>query len=86
METLHWFGVDVSFSCPVCNHRSEEKMALSASLPDDYDSVNKAINHEKLVCQHCRKPLVEGTAVSVHVHPGTPEQLKQMGYPLPPDM
>ena len=57
-------------------------MALNAER-DHPAHIQAAINAQKLKCQFCGKPLVDGVHVSVHVEPGTFEQLRAWGYPVP---
>jgi hypothetical protein len=79
-----WYGITVRFMCDACNKTSAEHMALDSDR-DDKDAIQKAVNLQKLKCQICKAPARDGTEISVHVEPGTPERLRKLGYPVPPD-
>ena len=81
----HWFGVTVRFDCFACRRHSVERMALSASKSNDRESIDKAINYQKLSCQLCRTPVADGVQVHVHVKPYALKRLRQLGYPVPSD-
>jgi hypothetical protein len=84
MNPLHWFGITATFHCQVCNQKSVEKLVISNDRENPGD-INKYL-HENiaLMCKKCGLPIVVGSDVLFHALPGTPEQLKENGYPVPP--
>jgi hypothetical protein len=83
MAELFWFGATVRFLCKSCKRTSAENMALSSDRQDP-TSINRVINSQKLICQLCGEPPLDGTSIDVHVELGTPERLRALGYPVPP--
>jgi RNase P subunit RPR2 len=78
-----WFGVTFTFVCPHCKKASQEKAAIN-STTNSADKLQRSINQQKLVCQKCKTPLIDGIEVSVQIVPGTPESLLEKGFlPLP---
>lgn len=84
MPDLYWFAVTVRFLCPACQRTSAELMVISSPVMDP-KTINKSINKQKLECQLCKVPLINGIEVAVNVQQATPEQLKNRGFQVPPD-
>jgi hypothetical protein len=56
-----------------------------SSEKEDLPAIRREVNSQKLACQICKEPLRSGVDVNVHLQPGTPERLRKIGYPLPPN-
>jgi len=59
---------------------------VSKSDQEDQPAIPEKINSQKLACQLCKAPLRNFTDVSAHVEPSTPERIRKLGYPLPPNI
>lgn len=79
---MYWFGATFTFACPICRKLSEKKSTVS-SPTDDPKKVIAQLSHEKLACVHCKTPMLYGTPVDVDVQGGTPESLRELGFPTP---
>jgi hypothetical protein len=82
MQELFWFGITYSFTCPKCKKLSTEKAVIS-SPTDNRQQIEEVINREKLRCKLCSALPSQGHQIAVHVQPGTLEELKSRGYPVP---
>ena len=82
MEELYWFGITVTFGCQVCHKTSEQKLVMSHArmAPEE---IKAATERQFLMCRKCKNPIVIGTQVLIHVLPGTPQELMQMGFVVP---
>jgi transcription elongation factor Elf1 len=83
MDHEYWFGVELTFACPVCQHLNVEKIGLNSPTADP-SNLNQKINSQVLACRKCRA-LPMGAQVAVDVVPGTRESLIAKGFPFPPD-
>lgn len=82
MTTSYWFGVTYTFTCPKCSQVSNERIALNSGT-NDPEKINAALKRDRLSCQNCLAALSGKTPVNVNVRPGTLEELRSEGYPLP---
>jgi len=79
---VYWFGVTVSFNCPLCGKDSLEKAAIGSPTGNPQE-INSFILHQKIFCQHCNQLSPKGTDLHADVHQGTYEELKTLGYLMP---
>jgi hypothetical protein len=84
MQTLYWFGIVIRFTCQICNKESTQRLAIS-HINTKPAEVNAKIHEMFLLCQQCNLPIVVGTDVSINGNRGTPEELKDKGFPVPPE-
>ncbi len=83
MYKKFWFGVKVEFVCFSCCITSIVKDVMN-STTEELATLQKAIASTPQKCQHCQTPLADGAEVDVQIVPGTPESLKNLGFPVPP--
>jgi hypothetical protein len=48
------------------------------------DEIRAEVRRQNLFCKLCGLPIVIGTNVLVQVVPGTPQELSQRGFSVPP--
>jgi hypothetical protein len=78
----HWFLCIAEFTCPECDGNSKEIIPLAVEKPDPA-AINKILSQQNLFCQLCKKPVVQGTSVSLSVEPTTLEAIRTSGLKLP---
>lgn len=78
---MFWFGVTFTFACPVCHKLSEQRETLVSPTGDPKD-ISPRLGQERLCCSHCKTPLIYGNPVDVEIEGGTPESLRESGFPL----
>lgn len=77
----NFFRCFVSFTCPKCKRTSSEKLALS-STGSSHAAIAEAISREKLTCNICLEPLLDGTDIDLRIFSSTPEELEREGFKL----
>jgi len=82
----YWYGVSWTFTCPLCKQQVTDKGAVLSESADPND-LKTSVNQQQLHCPSCRKLLKRAgkLMVEVNILPGTIEELRNLGYPLPFD-
>jgi hypothetical protein len=78
----YWFGVQLEYVCSVCGKASLD-LGVINSPTDDIETVRSRIDVEFLSCHSCKAPIRHGIGVDARIVPGTPEFLKNLGFPVP---
>jgi hypothetical protein len=82
LEPIHWFGITYHFTCHECSQPNAVQSVIRAATADP----NKIeIPKPELVgrpCQVCNLPLDRKVTWKADVQAGTPQQLRDDGFPL----
>jgi hypothetical protein len=82
-ETLYWFGVTATFRCRICAHGNIERFVITHVLINVADLNRKAQTYRFFKCQRCGAYVGDEVDLSFCFLPGTPEHLKNKGFPVP---
>jgi len=82
MDSTFYFVCTVKFSCRFCRRASVEEL-IAEGQKFDPNAVRVGLMKQRFKCQHCLKPIADGTIVDIHAEPASPEQLKARGFSPP---
>lgn len=81
-----WCGATYFFSCWKCSATTKQLVTVCAPTYEAcYDKIKAMLTREKLECHKCHRDLTHSLPVDVHIQRGTPESLRALGFPLPPE-
>ena len=79
IANAQWFGVVVSFECPVCHISSLEKVALKTGQPDR-EAIEYGLGRRRLASHICKGMPKPDVPLHFKVHPSTEEELRNRGF------
>jgi hypothetical protein len=81
-DDLYWFGVTAVFRCQTCTRENIERMVVG-HLRSDLSEIKQKVHSRVRACQICSTPIIDEKDIALYVLPGTPEYLRNKGFPVP---
>ena len=77
------FGIALEFTCPKCGKDSLE-LAVLRSFSKEPDEVNSFLSQQEAVCVNCQEKAPAGFPIQASVYLRTYEELRTLGFAVPP--